>query len=95
MKTSNSPLMKQYNRLKQKYSNCILFFRVNDYYELFNDDAEQCARILNIPLTKTKQQVSLSGFTFDKLDLYLPIVVKAGYRVAIVDPLYKEPDKRN
>lgn len=82
-----SPLMKQYNRLKSRYPDALLLFRVGDYYEAFNKDAEEIASILGVPLTETKNNLKLAGFTFEQLDLNLPKLTKAGHRVAICDTL--------
>ena len=82
-----TPLQKQYNSIKAKYPDAILLFRVNDYYECFNEDAVVISQILNLPLTETKDSKKLAGFTFKMIDLFLPKLVRAGYRVAICDQL--------
>ena len=78
-----TPLQNQYNSIKAKYPDALLLFRVNDYYECFNDDALIISRILDIPLTETKDSKKLAGFTYEMIDLFLPKLVRAGHRVAI------------
>ena len=46
-----SPAMKQFYRFKQKYPDCILFFRMGDFYETFYDDAKVCSKVLGLTLT--------------------------------------------
>ena len=50
-KSSDTPLMRQYNEIKTKYPDAMLLFRVGDFYELFNDDARKASKILGIVLT--------------------------------------------
>jgi DNA mismatch repair protein MutS len=86
-----TPLMKQYNGIKIKYPDAMLLFRVGDFYETFGEDAINCARILNITLTKrgagSESETALAGFPHHSLNTYLPKLVKAGLRVAICDQL--------
>ena len=86
-----TPLMAQYNRIKSKYSDAILLFRVGDFYETFGEDARKTAEVTGIVLTKRNNgkagEVDLAGFPHHALDTYLPKLVKAGYRIAICDQL--------
>jgi DNA mismatch repair protein MutS len=86
-----TPLMKQYLKIKGKYPDAILLFRVGDFYETFGEDAIKASRVLGIVLTKRKNgsasHVELAGFPHHSLDMYLPKLVRAGYRVAICDQL--------
>ena len=86
-----TPLMKQYNAIKNKYPDALLLFRVGDFYETFGEDAVKTARILNIVLTKrgngSEVETALAGFPHHALNTYLPKLVKAGLRVAICDQL--------
>ena len=86
-----TPLMNQYLSIKKKYANTILLFLVGDFYETFSEDAILTSKILGIVLTRkamgAKSTVELAGFPKHALDLYLPKLVKAGYRVAICDQL--------
>ena len=86
-----TPLMKQYNRIKAKYPDALLLFRVGDFYETFGADAVKAAGILGIILTKrgagSASEIELAGFPHHSLNTYLPKLVKAGCRVAICDQL--------
>jgi DNA mismatch repair protein MutS len=86
-----TPLMKQYNRIKAKYPDALLLFRVGDFYETFGKDAIKAAGILGIILTKrgagSSSETELAGFPHHSLNTYLPKLVKAGCRVAICDQL--------
>ena len=86
-----TPLMKQYNRIKAKYPDALLLFRVGDFYETFGQDAVKAAGILGIILTKrgagSTSETELAGFPHHSINTYLPKLVKAGCRVAICDQL--------
>lgn len=86
-----TPLMKQYNEIKNKYPDACLLFRVGDFYETFGEDAVRAAGILGITLTKrgagSPSETALAGFPHHSLNVYLPKLVKAGLRVAICDQL--------
>jgi DNA mismatch repair protein MutS len=86
-----TPLMKQYYGIKNKYPDAILLFRVGDFYETFSDDAIKVSEILGITLTRrangAAQFVELAGFPHHALDTYLPKLVRAGQRVAVCDQL--------
>ncbi len=90
-KTKETPLMKQYNSIKQKYPDACLLFRVGDFYETFGEDAIRASKILGIVLTKrgngSESETALAGFPHHSLNTYLPKLVKAGLRVAICDQL--------
>jgi len=86
-----TPLMKQYNKIKGKYPDALLLFRVGDFYETFGEDAIKTSGALGIVLTRRRNGsasfVELAGFPHHALDTYLPKLVRAGYRVAICDQL--------
>lgn len=85
-KTTETPLMKQYNSIKAKYPDAILLFRVGDFYETFASDAVKTSEILGITLTKRAGE-ALAGIPYHALDNYLPRLVRAGERVAICEQL--------
>ncbi len=91
-----TPLMKQFNRIKAKYPDAILLFRVGDFYETFGNDAILSSKALGITLTKrangSAAAIELAGFPHHALNTYLPKLVKAGYRVAICEQL-EDPKK--
>ena len=86
-----TPLMKQYNEIKNKYPDACLLFRVGDFYETFGEDAVRASQILGITLTKrgagSETETALAGFPHHSINTYLPKLVKAGLRVAICDQL--------
>jgi DNA mismatch repair protein MutS len=86
-----TPLMQQYNRIKSKYPDALLLFRVGDFYEMFGEDAVKASKVLDIVLTKRKNgaaaHIELAGFPYHALETYLPRLVRAGNRVAICDQL--------
>lgn len=86
-----TPLMGQYNRIKSKYPDALLLFRVGDFYETFAQDAIVTSKVLGIVLTRrangSASHVELAGFPYHALDSYLPKLVRAGYRVAICEQL--------
>ncbi len=98
-KRQETPLMAQYKRIKAKYPDALLLFRVGDFYETFGSDAITTANTLGIVLTKrangSASEVELAGFPHHALETYLPKLVKAGYRVAICDQLEDPKSTKN
>ncbi|MGK0390136.1 MAG: DNA mismatch repair protein MutS [Maribacter sp.] len=87
-----TPLMQQYFDVKKKYPDAILLFRVGDFYETFGEDAVTASGVLGIVLTKRNnggEDIALAGFPYHSMDLYLPRLVRAGFRVAICEQLEK------
>ena len=81
--------MKQFHHFKQKHPDCILFFRMGDFYETFYDDAKTCARVLGLTLTSRGKggpnPVPLAGVPYHAVDGYLKKMLQAGYRVAVCE----------
>ncbi len=87
-----TPLMKQYLKIKSQHPDALLLFRVGDFYETFGEDAVRTAEALGIVLTHRNNggnNVELAGFPYHAMDMYLPKLVQAGYRVAICEQLEK------
>jgi len=86
-----TPLMKQYYGIKSKNPDTLLLFRMGDFYETFDSDAQVAADVLGITLTKrasgAASSVPLAGFPHHALDNHLPKLVEAGLRVAICEQL--------
>jgi DNA mismatch repair protein MutS len=86
-----TPLMKQYYKIKDQHPDAVLLFRVGDFYETFGEDAIKAAEILGITLTRrangAASYVELAGFPHHALETYLPKLVRAGQRVAICEQL--------
>jgi DNA mismatch repair protein MutS len=88
MAREETPLMRQYRKVKEKYPEMILLFRMGDFFETFENDAIITSKVLGITLTKRSSgDVPLAGFPHHALDNYLPKLVKAGYRVAVCEQL--------
>ena len=84
--------MQQYASVKSKHPDAILLFRVGDFYETFGEDAVTASKVLGIVLTSRNNggsDVELAGFPYHSVDVYLPKLVRAGYRVAICEQLEK------
>ena len=83
--------MRQYRKVKERYPDMLLLFRMGDFFETFEDDAITTSKVLGITLTKRSNgaasEVPLAGFPHHALDNYLPKLVKAGYRVAVCEQL--------
>lgn len=84
-----TPMFKQYTTLKQAHPDAILFFRMGDFYEVFFDDAELCARVLDITLTARNKHedepIPMAGVPHHAAAGYVQRLTEAGYRVAIAE----------
>jgi DNA mismatch repair protein MutS len=84
-----TPLMAQYRDIKNRYGDCILLFRVGDFYETFYEDAVDVSSILNITLTtrdKNKPNpIPLAGVPFHAADTYIPRLLAAGRKIAVCE----------
>ncbi len=88
---NETPLMRQYRKINEKYPDTLLLFRMGDFIETFEEDAVTSSKVLGITLTKRSNgaasEVPLAGFPHHAIDNYLPKLVKAGYRVAVCEQL--------
>jgi DNA mismatch repair protein MutS len=84
-----TPLMRQYNDVKAAHPGCVLFFRMGDFYELFENDAVVASKVLGITLTTRNngeaKESALCGFPYHAVEKYVPKMLSAGYRVAICE----------
>jgi DNA mismatch repair protein MutS len=88
MKSEDTPLMQQWREVKTRHPDALVFFRVGDFYELFNEDAEEGARLLELTLTSRNNGSSrapMAGVPAHALDTYLQRLIALGRRVAICD----------
>jgi len=89
MEDGHTPMMAQYHELKQHYPETLLFYRMGDFYELFFDDAEKAASILDITLTQRGknqgEKIPMCGVPYHSHDPYLAKLIKAGLKVAICE----------
>jgi DNA mismatch repair protein MutS len=82
---SATPMMQQYQRIRRSLpEGTLLLFRLGDFYELFFEDAQEAAQILNVALTK-RNGMPMCGVPYHAAEGYLGRLIKAGYRVAICD----------
>src|SRR5688572_8472735 len=84
----DTPLMQQWREVKARHPDALIFFRVGDFYELFFEDAEEGARLLDLTLTSRNNGSSrapLAGIPFQALDGYLQRLIRLGRRVAICE----------
>ena len=87
MSDTPSPLLVQYRDIKSRHTDAILFFRMGDFYEMFYDDAQVAARVLNITLTSRGDGVPLAGVPVKAAAGYLRQFIAAGHRVAICEQI--------
>jgi DNA mismatch repair protein MutS len=92
-----TPVRKQYLQIKRQYPDAILFFRLGDFYETFDQDAETTARELDIVLTSRNvakgTRVPMAGIPYHALENYLARLIERGYHVAICEQVGEEPTK--
>ena len=91
MPASLTPMMQQYLTLKEKYSDCLLFFRLGDFYEMFFEDALTAARELDIVLTGRdcglEERAPMCGVPYHAVDSYISRLIEKGYKVAVCEQL--------
>ena len=86
--TKLTPAMKQFMDVKEKHKDCVVLFRMGDFYETFYEDAVTASKVLDITLTargKGEGRAPLAGIPYHALNTYLPKLVNAGYKVAICE----------
>ena len=92
-----TPLRQQYLKIKKEYPDAIVFFRLGDFYETFDEDAEKTAEALDIVLTSRPVakglRVPMAGIPFHAVDNYLGRLIEKGYHVAICEQVGEQPDK--
>lgn len=93
-----SPMMKHYEEIKRKYSDCIIFYRLGDFYEMFNEDAVKASELLNLTLTGRDcglaERAPMCGVPYHAADVYISKLVAAGEKVAVCEQL-TEPNGKN
>ena len=90
-KPTETPMMKQFFAVKAEHPEALLLFRCGDFYETYGDDALIASKVLGIVLTKRSNAapdaIPMAGFPYHSLDVYLPRLVRSGYKVAVCDQL--------
>ena len=88
-----TPMRRQYFDIKERNKDCILFFRLGDFYEMFDDDARLAAKELDLTLTTRdrnkpeEEQTPMCGVPFHSVDSYIARLVQKGYKVAICEQM--------
>ncbi len=86
---SQTPMVKQYLGIKERYKDAILFFRMGDFYEMFFDDAIKASKLLGITLTSRNKSkgddIPLCGVPYHAADSYIAKLIEKGYKVAICE----------
>jgi DNA mismatch repair protein MutS len=94
-KDESTPIRRQYLDLKRKYADCILFFRLGDFYETFDADAELISRELDVYLTSRPvgkdTRVPMAGVPHHAAESYMTRLIERGFRVAVAEQLGSEP----
>ena len=90
-KAELTPMKRQYNEIKEQNKDCILFFRLGDFYEMFDEDAEVASRELDLTLTSRdrnkpkEEQTPMCGVPHHSVDAYIARLVSKGYKVAVCE----------
>lgn len=91
-----TPMMEQYQQVKDQYPDAFLFYRIGDFYELFNDDAVKGAQLLELTLTarsrSSKNPTPMCGVPHKAVENYIDVLVDKGYKVAVCDQM-EDPRK--
>ena len=84
-------MMQQYLKIKSQYQDCLLFFRLGDFYEMFFEDAKEASRVLEITLTKRdakkENPIPMCGVPYHSADGYIETLINNGYKVAICEQM--------
>ncbi|CAH1850204.1 DNA mismatch repair protein MutS [Convivina intestini] len=90
-KNADTPMMEQYHQIKKQYPDAFVFYRLGDFFELFEDDAILGAKLLELTLTSrnknSKNPVPMAGIPHHAAQNYIDILVDQGYKVAIVEQM--------
>ncbi|MFR0497558.1 DNA mismatch repair protein MutS [Limosilactobacillus reuteri] len=96
MAKKTTPMMEQYQKVKDQYPDAFLFYRLGDFYELFNDDAVKGAQLLELTLTtrnhSAKNPIPMCGVPHRAVNNYIDILIDKGYKVAICEQM-EDPKK--
>ena len=92
-----TPMRSQYLAIKKQYPDVIVFFRLGDFYETFDDDAKLVSEVCDVVLTSRPvgldQRVPLAGVPYHAVEVYVAKLINAGYKVAIAEQIGSEPPK--
>ena len=89
-----TPMMRQYLEMKERYPDSILFFRLGDFYEMFNEDAKLVSRELDLTLTTRdrnkppEERTPMCGVPYHSAEAYIARLIAKGYKVAILSLIH-------
>ena len=93
-----TPMMQQYLEMKEKYKDCILFYRLGDFYEMFFDHAKICSKELELTLTGKDcgldERAPMCGIPYHAVNSYIPKMIEKGYKVAICEQIEDPKDAK-
>ncbi len=90
----DTPAMRQFRQFKEQHPDCVLFFRMGDFYEMFHEDAKLAHRVLGVTLTQRTEGVPMAGVPYHAVEGYLRRMIQAGYRVAVCDQVEDPKDAK-
>lgn len=90
----STPAMQQWTRCKKQHPDCVLFFRMGDFYELFGPDAESMGRSLGLAVVERGNGIPVAGVPHHQKAIYLQRAIEHGFRVAVVDQLQDPKDAK-
>lgn len=97
-KEQSTPMMDQYTRIKSEHMDCLLFFRMGDFFEMFFDDAREASKILNIALTTRGkhlgEDIPMCGVPHHSADFYISKLVRANKKIAICEQMESPSDAK-
>ncbi|MCK5197281.1 MAG: DNA mismatch repair protein MutS, partial [Spirochaetales bacterium] len=82
--SDKTPMMLQYRRIKSQNRDSVLFYRLGDFYEMFDSDAQEVSRLLNITLT-ARHGIPMCGIPYHAAGNYIPRLLNAGKKIAICE----------
>ena len=92
-----TPVRQQYLSIKKQYPEVVVFFRLGDFYETFDDDAKIVSEVCSVVLTSREMgpgnRIPLAGVPYHAVDTYIAKLIQAGHKVAIVEQTRSEPVK--
>ncbi len=91
---NHTPAMRQYHAFKQRHPECLLFFRMGDFYEMFYEDAITAHKALGITLTERTKGVPMAGVPYHAAETYLRRLIAEGYRVAVADQMQEASEAK-
>ncbi len=90
----DTPAMRQFTRFKRQHPECILLFRIGDFYETFDDDAVTVHKALGLTLTQRSEGIPMAGVPHHQIEVYLRRLIQQGFRVAVCDQVQDAKDAK-